>query len=91
MKHYKHKLNMLEPGIKMLAAIGISIGIGILFRVIRAVILGNVLFGIFTVILSNVFFGLAAVIGLTLFILLMIEHHQDKIMNNDAIKENKDH
>ena len=76
-KRFKHKLNMLEPGIRMIKCIGILIFIGLLFYVFQFRI---VAFGVWAV--SGIVFAI-------LLILLAIESHQDKVMNEIAIKENK--
>lgn len=77
MKKYKHKLNMLEPGIKMLKAIGISAVLSIIFYFANKTLL------------CYLFGGLAALIGIILWILLIIEGHQDKVLNEQAIQERK--
>ena len=76
-KRFKHKLNMLEPGIMMIKCIGILILIGLLFYVFQFRI---VAFGVWAV--SGIVFAV-------LLVLLAIESHQDKVMNEIAIKENK--
>ena len=73
----KHKLNMLEPGIKMLAAFGIIALIALVFYLIRWEIAAYIAAGI------------AGLILVTLTVLLIIEAHQDKVLNEKAIKENK--
>ncbi|BCN32303.1 hypothetical protein [Anaeromicropila herbilytica] len=77
MKKYKHKLNMLEPGCKMIKAIGIFGVLAILFYLIKVSVL------------CYLFSGLALIIGIILCVLLMIEHHQDKVLNEQAINERK--
>ena len=76
-KRYKHKLNMLEPGIIMLKWIGILILIGLLLYIFKLKI---VAYGAW--ILSGIIF-------VVLLILLTIEGHQDKVMNEIGIKENE--
>ena len=76
-KRYKHKLNMLEPGIIMLKWIGILILIGLLLYIFKFKI---VAYGAW--ILSGIIF-------VVLLILLTIEGHQDKVMNEIGIKENE--
>ena len=76
-KRYKHKLNMLEPGSIMLKWIGILILIGLVLYVFR---FRMVAFGAW--ILSGIIF-------VVLLILLTIEGHQDKVMNEIGIKENE--
>jgi len=76
-KRYKHKLNMLEPGSIMLKWIGILILIGLVLYVFR---FRMVAFGAW--ILSGIIF-------VVLLILLTIEGHQDKVMNEIGIRENE--
>lgn len=76
-KRYKHKLNMLEPGSIMLKWIGILILIGLVLYIFKLKI---VAYGAW--ILSGIIF-------VVLLILLTIEGHQDKVMNEIGIKENE--
>ena len=76
-KRYKHKLNMLEPGSKMLTWMGILILIGILLYV----------FQFRTAAFCA--WGLSGIIFAVLLILLAIESHQDRVLNEIAIEENK--
>lgn len=76
-KRYKHKLNMLEPGTRMLKYIGILILAGLLLFVFR---LRVAAFCVWTV---------AGIIFAVLLILLAIEAHQDNVMNEIAVKENR--
>ena len=76
-KCYKHKLNMLEPGSIMLKWIGILILIGLLLYIFKLKI---VAYGAW--ILSGIIF-------VVLLILLTIEGHQDKVMNEIGIRENE--
>ena len=76
-KRFKHKLNMLEPGIRMIKCIGILIFIGLLFYVFQFRIAAFCLWAA-----SGIVFAI-------LLILLAIESHQDNVMNEIAIKENK--
>ncbi|WP_288886613.1 hypothetical protein [uncultured Eubacterium sp.] len=76
-KRYKHKLNMLEPGSIMLKWIGILILIGLVLYVFS---FRMVAFGAW--ILSGIIF-------VVLLILLTIEGHQDKVMNEIGIRENE--
>ena len=51
-KNYKHKLNMLEPGSKMLELMGILFVIGLLTHYMRLYMIRNIVFasmGIFLV------------------------------------------
>ena len=76
-KRYKHKLNMLDPGSIMLKWIGILILIGLVLYVFS---FRMVAFGAW--ILSGIIF-------VVLLILLTIEGHQDKVMNEIGIRENE--
>jgi len=76
-KRYKHKLNMLEPGIKMLKCIGIMSLIGILLYAFHFRIIAFCVWAV-----SGIIFAI-------LLILLAIEAHQDNVMNEIAMKENK--
>ena len=76
-KRYKHKLNMLEPGTRMLKWIGILILIGVLLYVVQFRIA------------AFFFFFSAGIIFVVLLILLAIEAHQDNVLNEMAIEENK--
>ena len=75
--HPKHKLNMLEPGSKMLKWTGILVFVGFLLYVFK-----------FRMAAFCVW-AASGVILVVLFVLLAIESHQDKIMNEIAIKENQ--
>ena len=75
-KRFKHKLNMLEPGTRMLKWIGILIVIGLLlyffrFRMAAICVL-----------------AVAGIVFAVLLVLLAIESHQDDVMNEIAKKEN---
>lgn len=76
-KRYKHKLNMLEPGSIMLKWIGILILIGLVLYVFRFRMVAFCAW-----ILSGIIF-------VVLLILLTIEGHQDKVMNEIGIRENE--
>ena len=76
-KCYKHKLNMLEPGSIMLKWIGILILIGLVLYVFRFRMVAFCAW-----ILSGIIF-------VVLLILLTIEGHQDKVMNEIGIRENE--
>jgi hypothetical protein len=77
MKTYKHKLNMLEPGLKMVKMIGLFGGLSLVFHCINADLL-CFLCG-----------SLAVALGIILWILIMIEQHQDNVLNQQAINERK--
>lgn len=76
-KRYKHKLNMLEPGTRMLKWMGILILIGLLLYVFQ---FRMVAFAVWAI--SGIIFAV-------LLILLAIESHQDNVMNEIAIEENR--
>ena len=76
-KRYKHKLNMLEPGKRMLICIGILILTGLVFYIFR---FETAAFCIWAV--SGIVFAV-------LLVLLAVEAHQDNVMNDIAIKENR--
>ena len=76
-KRFKHKLNMLKPGTKMLKWIGILILIGLLLY-------------FFKIRMASFFvWGLSGIIFVVLLILLAIENYQDNVMNEIGIEENK--
>ena len=76
-KRFKYKLNMLEPGTNMLKWIGILALAGFVLYLFR---LKTAAFCL----------GLAAgVLFLILLVLLAVESHQDKVLNDIAIEENK--
>lgn len=75
MKKYKHKLNMLEPGLKMVKAIGVLAMLSLVCYFLKAIRI-SYLFGALTVILAII-----------LWILIIIEQHQDNVMNRQAIEE----
>jgi hypothetical protein len=77
MKKYKYKLNMLEPGWKMIKAIGLFGVLSFTLHIIKLALL------------SYVFGGLAALLGIALWILLIIESHQDKVLIEQAINERR--
>lgn len=75
---YKHKLNMLEPGIKLCKGIGILILISLMAWWWNLTCL-------FTI--TCVGIGIVVLIFL---ILLIIEQHQDKMMYLDAKREDSE-
>lgn len=77
MKKYKYKLNMLEPGWKMIKAIGIFVVLGVIFHMTKVLLL------------CYIFIGLAVLLGMVLWVLLIIESHQDKVLNEQAIQERR--
>ena len=76
-KRFKHKLNMLEPGTKMLKCIGILILIGLLLYVFKFRIAAYCVWAV------------SGIILVILLILLAVETHQDNVMNEIGIEENK--
>ena len=72
---YKYKLNMLEPGLIMMKIIGVLFVIGILFWVAEWH-----WFSIITCFLAGVVF-------VVLLILVAIEAHQDKVLNDIAMQK----
>ena len=76
-KRFMHKLNMLDPGTKMLKCIGILILLGLLFYIFHIKIAAFCLWAV-----SGIVFAV-------LLVLLAIEAHQDKVLNDIAIKENR--
>ena len=76
-KRFKHKLNMLEPGARMLKWIGILIVIGLLLYFFRFRMAAICVWAV-----SGIVFAV-------LLVLLAIESHQDKVLNEIAIEENK--
>ena len=77
-KRFKYKLNMLEPGTRMLKYIGILLLIGILLYIFRFRIAAFCVWAV-----SGIVFAV-------LLILLAIESYQDNVINDIAIKENRE-
>lgn len=75
---YKYKLNMLEPGLIMTKITGILFVTGILFWAAGWHWL------------SSITLFLAGIVFAVLFILLAIEAHQDKVLNDIAMRENNE-
>ena len=73
---YKYKLNMLESGTQMLKCIGIMLILGGIFYICNLKAL------------SFFVWGLSGSLFLILIILLIIEAHQDKVLNEIAKQEN---
>ncbi len=75
---YKHKLNMLEPGLIMMKIIGALFVFAIAFWVAKwhwlSIILGS---------LSGILFA-------ALIVLVAVEAHQDKVLNDIAMRENNE-
>ena len=74
---FRHKLNMLEPGTEMLRWTGILLMVGLALRLI----------GLKTP--ATIAFGLAGALLLLLMVLLAVEAHQDRVLNEIAMKEEK--
>lgn len=75
---YKHKLNMLEPGLIMMKIIGALFVFSIAFWVAKWHWLSIILEA-----LSGILFA-------ALIILVAIEAHQDKVLNDIAMRENNE-
>lgn len=73
-KNYKHKLNMLEPGSKILKLLGILLVGGLLTHIIQQYTVRNILLVIVGIMLA------------TLLILVVVELHQDKVLNEQAMR-----
>ena len=71
---FKHKLNMLEPGTAMCRVICALVALGIAFLLMPIKIIA---------------FGLAGLTLLVLLLLLIIEAHQDKVLNEIAAQQRK--
>ena len=74
---FRHKLNMLEPGTEMLKWTGMLLMVGLALRLI----------GLKTP--AAVAFGLAGALFLLLVVLLAVEAHQDRVLNEIAMEEEK--
>lgn len=75
---FRHKLNMLEPGIVMLKIHAVLVACGTIFSLLEWKTV------------SIIAFGLAALLMLALLILLRIEQHQDRVLNELAQRKNKE-
>lgn len=75
---YKYKLNMLEPGLIMMKIIGVLFAIGFLSWVAEWHWL------------SIIALFLAGAVFAVLLILVAIEAHQDKVLNDIAMRENNE-
>jgi hypothetical protein len=74
---YKHKLNMLEPGLKMIKVMCVTGILAVIFYITKLSLL------------CYIFGGLTLLLGIILWILLIIESHQDKVLNEQAIQERR--
>ena len=75
---YKHKLNMLNPGIEMLKWIGALVLVGLVLRLLRLDLVAYFIF------------GLAGLLVVALVVLLVVEAHQDRVLNDLALQEESD-
>ena len=75
---YRHKLNMLNPGTEMIKWIG------------ALVLVGLVLFLLRLNLVSYFVFGLAGLLVVALVVLLVVEAHQDRVLNKLALQEDSD-
>ena len=75
---YRHKLNMLNPGTEMIKWTG------------ALVLVGLVLFLLRLNLVSYFIFGLAGLLVVALVILLVVEAHQDRVLNDLALQEDSD-
>lgn len=71
----RHKLNMLEPGTVMLKWVGIFLLLGLVLQLVHRTLA------------ALIAFGFAGAIFLMLVVLLVIEAHQDRILNELAAQE----
>ena len=74
---FRHRLNMLEPGTEMLKWTGMLLMVGLALQLI----------GLKTP--AMVAFGLAGALLLLLMVLLAVEAHQDRVLNEIAMEEEK--
>lgn len=74
---FRHRLNMLEPGTEMLRWTGMLLMVGLALQLI----------GLKTP--AAVAFGLAGALFLLLMVLLAVEAHQDRVLNEIAMEEEK--
>lgn len=77
MKKYRYKLNMLEPGTKMIKLIIGMILLSVIFYFTKLMVL------------CYLFSILAGITGFILWVLIMIEQHQDRVLNEQAIEERR--
>lgn len=75
MKEYRYKLNMLEPGTKMIKLI------------VGLIILSVIFYFTKLIVLCYLVSILAGITGFILWVLIMIEQHQDRVLNEQAIEE----
>lgn len=75
---YQYKLNMLEPGLIMMKIIGTLFAFGIVFWVAKWYWL------------SIISWALSGILFVALLVLVAIEAHQDRVLNDIAMRENKE-
>ena len=75
---YRHKLNMLNPGTEMIKWIGALVLIGLVLLLLQ---LNMVAYFVF---------GLAGLLVVALLVLLVVEAHQDRVLNKLALQEESD-
>ena len=75
---YRYKLDMLEPGTIMLKWVGIFLLIGLALELLRWKLA------------AAIAFGFSGALFLLLLILLAIEAHQDRVLNEIAAPERRD-
>ena len=72
---YRHKLNTLEPGTEMLKWIGVLALVGLVLLLLRLNLV------------SYFIFSLAGLLVVALVVLLVVEAHQDRVLNELAVQE----
>lgn len=77
-ERYKHKLNMLEPGAVMLKIIGALVVLGIVFWMVKWRLPAAIVWVLGGIILA------------VLLVLVAIESHQDKVLNEIARRESEE-
>ena len=75
---YRHKLNMLNPGTEMIKWIGAMVLIGLVLLLLRRYLVAYFIF------------GLAGLLVVALVVLLVVEAHQDRVLNKLALQEESD-
>ena len=75
---YRHKLNMLNPGTEMIKWIGALVLIGLALLLLRLNLVAYFIF------------GLAGLLVVALVVLLVVEAHQDRVLNELALQEDSD-
>lgn len=75
---YRHKLNMLEPGALMLKIAGVLALIGVIAHGLKMRLIAVILL------------SAAGLIAAALLILVRVELHQDRILNEIAQRENEE-